>query len=312
MANESFLSQFEIRRDQQRPIAVLVGLVLLLIAVYWNTLRTISTVWNTPAYSHGWLVPVFAIVLLWMRREPIQDASPQARWMGVGLLGFGLAIRMVGGYFAYPYIEMISLLPCVFAIFLIVGGWPLLRWSGPALGFLIFMYPLPGAVERGMLDPLQRVATICSTYALQTLGVAAHRSGNHIILGELRLGVVDACSGLRMSTIFLALAVAITLVTMRPWWERITIILSAVPIALLVNVIRITVTGILHRTVGTQIADAVFHDLAGWIMMPMAMGFLFLELQLLQHLFIEDEDKGPVMVGPMSRAGMAHPGSVIR
>src|SRR6185312_7030385 len=134
------------------------------------------------------------------------------------------------------------------------------------------MYPLPGMVERGLLDPLQRVATICSTYALQTLGVAAHRSGNHIILGELRLGVVDACSGLRMSTIFLALAVAITLVTERPWWERITIILSAVPIALIVNVIRITVTGILHRTVGTQIADAVFHDLAGWIMMPMAMG----------------------------------------
>ena len=62
MANDSFLSQFEIRKDQQIPIAILVTLVVLLIAVYWNTLRTISTVWNTPAYSHGWLVPVFAVV----------------------------------------------------------------------------------------------------------------------------------------------------------------------------------------------------------------------------------------------------------
>ena len=298
MAND-FLSQFEIRSDQRRPIAILVALVLLLIVVYWNTLRVISTVWNTPAYSHGWLVPMFALVLLWMRREPIKDASPQSRWIGIVLLAAGLGLRMIGGYYAYPYIEMVSLLPCLFAIFMIVGGWPLLRWAGPALGFLVFMYPLPGMVERGLLDPLQRVATICSTYALQTLGVAAHRSGNHIHLGELRLGVVDACSGLRMSTIFLALAVAITLVTARPWWERITIILSAVPIALLVNVIRITVTGILHHTVGTQIADAVFHDLAGWIMMPMAMGFLFLELQLLQNLFIEEEDKGPAAVGPV-------------
>lgn len=311
MANESFLSQFEIRKDQQIPIAILVTLVLLLVAVYWNTLRTISTVWNTPAYSHGWLVPVFAVVLLWMRREPIQEPTPQARWAGVALLALGLAFRMIGGYYAYPYIEMVSLLPCLFAIFLMVGGWPLLRWSGPALGFLVFMYPLPGAVERNLLDPLQRVATICSTYALQTMGVAAHRSGNHIILGELRLGVVDACSGLRMSTIFLALAVAITLVTVRPWWERITIMLSAVPIALLVNIIRITVTGLLHKTVGTQIADAVFHDLAGWIMMPMAMGFLFLELQLLQNLFIEDDEKAPVLVGPGTRSGMT-PGPIVR
>ncbi len=178
---------------------------------------------------------------------------------------------------------------------------------GAGAGVLAFMYPLPNSVVRGLLDPLQRVATVCSTFALQTLGIAAHRSGNHIILGELRLGVVDACSGLRMSTIFLALAVAITLVTIRPWWERITIILSAVPIALLVNIIRITVTGVLHVKVGTEIADAVFHDFAGWIMMPMAMGFLFLELQLLANLFIEDEDTGPVSIGGVSPMGMARP-----
>ena len=309
MSNESFLSQFEIRPDQRRPLAMLAVLVFLLIAVYWNTLRTISTVWNTPAYSHGWLVPVFAVVLLWMRREPIQEPTPAARWSGVGLLGLGLGIRMIGGYYAYPYIEMASLLPCLFAVFMIVGGWSLLRWSGPALAFLIFMYPLPGAVERRLLDPLQRLATICSTYALQTMGVASHRSGNHIHLGELRLGVVDACSGLRMSTIFLALAVAITLVTVRPWWERITIVLSAIPIALLVNVIRITVTGLLYNYATSELAEAVFHDLAGWIMMPMAMGFLFLELQLLTHLFIEEDDNAaPMPIGGGFSAGVSRVG----
>ena len=101
-----------------------------------------------------------------------------------------------------------------------------------------------------------------------------------------------------MSTIFLALAVAITLVTTRPWWERITIIMSAVPIAILVNVIRITVTGILYVVASHELAEAVFHDLAGWIMMPMAMGFLFVELTLLSHLFIEDDDHGPAWLVP--------------
>jgi exosortase len=307
MSDESFLSQFEIRPDQVRPLATLAVLVSLLLVFYWNTLVVLSTVWNQPEYSHGWLVPLFALVLLWLRREPIEDPTPTARWSGVGLLAAGLAVRLAGAYIGYPYIEMISVLPCLCGIFLLVGGWPLLRWSGPALGFLVFMYPLPAVMVRTLLDPLQRVATICSTFALQTLGVAAHRSGNHIILGELRLGVVDACSGLRMSTIFLALAVAITLVTSRPWWERITIILSAVPIALLVNIIRITVTGVLHITVGTEIADKVFHDLAGWIMMPMAMGFLFLELQVLANLFIEDDRTDPAPIGVIAPIGIGVP-----
>jgi exosortase len=303
MSNESFLSQFEINPEQRRPVVTLAILNILLIAAYWNTLRALSTTWNTPAYSHGWLVPIFAVVLLWLRREPIQGPTPSARLSGIGLLIAGLSMRLVGVHFAYPYIEMVSFMPCVFGVFLVVGGWRSMRWAGPALAFLLFMYPLPGVIERTLLDPLQRMATICSTYALQTLGVAAYRSGNHI-LGDVSLGVVDACSGLRMLTIFLALAVAVTLVTVRPMWERITIILSAVPIALLVNIIRITVTGILYLTTSSDLADAVFHDLAGWIMMPMAMGFLFLELQLLSHIFIEDSDTGPMPIGGVAPLGV--------
>jgi hypothetical protein len=82
----------------------------------------------------------------------------------------------------------------------------------------------------------------------------------------------------------------------------VVIIASAIPIALLVNIIRITVTGILHLTVGTEIADKIFHDLAGWVMMPMALGFLYVEFQILSHLVIED---GPV--GPVRIAGVASP-----
>jgi exosortase/archaeosortase family protein len=111
------------------------------------------------------------------------------------------------------------------------------------------------------------------------------------------MGVVEQCSGLRMLTIFVALSVAITLVTQRPLWERIVIVVSAVPIALAVNIVRITVTGILHLTVGQELADKVFHDLAGWVMMPMALGMMYVEFQLLSHMIIEDSHKGPIAIG---------------
>ena len=111
------------------------------------------------------------------------------------------------------------------------------------------------------------------------------------------MGVVEACSGLRMLTIFLALAVAITLVTERPLWERCVIVLSAIPIALTANIVRITVTGILYLTVGPEWVEDVFHELDGWLMMPLALGLLYVEFQILAHIVIEEGSAGPLQIG---------------
>jgi len=199
-------------------------------------------------------------------------------------------------------LEMYSFVPCVAGIFLLVGGWKTIRWAGPAIAFLVFMFPLPGFLDTGLLAPLQKLATTASTYCLQTMGIPTYSDGNRIVIGEIQLGVVEACSGLRMLTIFVALAVAITLVTERPLWERVVTVLSAVPIALAVNIARITVTGVLHLTVGAELADLVFHDAAGWVMMPMALGLLYVEFQILSHLVIEDGPAGPLQIGSPVKA----------
>ncbi|MGD9719582.1 MAG: exosortase/archaeosortase family protein [Pirellulales bacterium] len=297
--------------DQVTPLAILVGLLLLLVAVYWNSLdyRGAMWFWENPKYSHGWLVPIFTVILLWMRYEPFGQVDLSARLTGLAILAGGLGLRLFLTYYSYKVPEMYSFVPCVAGIFLLVGGWKTIRWAWPAVGFLIFMFPLPGFLDSGLLAPLQSIATAASTYALQTLGIPSYNEGNRIVIGEIQLGVVEACSGLRMLTIFVALAVAITLVTDRPWWERIIIILSAVPIALAVNIIRITVTGILHLTAGPKLAELVFHDLAGWFMMPMALGMLYVEFQILSHLIIEEGDAGPLQIGPgPGRSGAAAAG----
>ncbi len=291
-----------------RPLVItLILLVLGLVYVYWNSLLAAADKWDTPQYSHGYLVPLFALGLLWFRWQPLESASPSARWTGLGLLAGGLLMRLAAAYVNMVIPDMVSLLPCLAGVFLMVGGWRTIRWAWPVVGFLVFMFPLPDILERGLLTPLQEFATICSNFLLQTLGLPAYREGNRILLGELQMGVVDACSGLRMLTIFIALACGIALITERPWWEKLLIIISAVPIALLVNILRITVTGILHRTVGSEIANKVFHDLAGWVMMPMALGLLYVELVLLSHLLIEDQDyaEAPLDIG----GGPSYPGA---
>jgi exosortase len=285
--------------DQVVPWAILVSLVGLLIYVYLNSLdsRGAMQFWDNPKYSHGWLVPVFTLILLWMRYEPFGPVTPGARWAGVGLMSAGLGMRCLATYYPSHVLEMDSFVPAIMGVFLLVGGWKTMRWAGPALAFLIFMFPLPGFLDSRLLGPLQKVATLSSTYLLQTMGIPSYSEGNRIVIGEVELGVVEACSGLRMLTIFAALAVAITLVTDRPLWERVVIILSSIPIALASNIIRITVTALLYLTVGPDLVERVFHDLDGLFMVPLALGLLYVEFQILSNLVIDDSAAGPLQIG---------------
>jgi exosortase len=256
----------------------------------WNSLSVAAATWDNPLYSHGYLIPLFALVLLWMRREPIQFAAPREMWAGLALLGLGLGLRVYFTYTAIITVELYSFIPCLAGVFLLVGGWPLLRWAGPPIAFLVFMFPLPTPIKTHVLERLQYVATVCSTFVLQTMGVPAYCEGNRISIGELQLGVVDACSGLRMSTNLLALVVAIVLVTRQTWWERLLILASAIPIALVVNVVRIVITALCHMYIGSEAVNAAFHDWAGLAMMPLALLLLFAEIEILSRLVLEEDD----------------------
>lgn len=253
----------------------------------WPTLCVLASRWHSdPQYSHGYLVPLFAIALLWLRREQVAWDTFRPAWWGLLLLAGGLGLHFAGTFFYFDWLAGFALLPCVAGLFVLAGGRAGLRWCWPAVAFLLFMVPLPHQAEVALAQPLQRIATKTSTYALQTLGFAAFAEGNVIRMGQVRIGVVEACSGLSMMVIFFALATAVVLLVRRPWYEKTVILVSAIPIAVIANVIRITVTGVLHKTAGRELADIVFHDLAGWLMMPLALGLLWVELRLLRWVLI--------------------------
>ncbi len=292
--------------DKQRSCWLAIGVLLgLLTYAYWNTLARVAPNWSSPQYSHGWLIPLFAAGLLWMRREPFREVPMWHRWVGVGIVFVSVALRSVGAMNVIFSFDNFSFVPCIIGLFVIVGGLPTLRWAGPAIAFLVFMYPLPRFLEERVMYPLQSLATLFSVFLLRMSGVYAFREGNTIQLAERQMGVVEQCSGLRMLTIFAALSFALALIMRsRPWWERVIIVMSAFPIAIAVNVIRITVIALLYNlNVNSDMADVVFHDFGGWIMMPLALGLLLLETQILRHLVVEEEkDVGAWQLGGIKPA----------
>ena len=287
--------------DRPARFRLLVVLPLLaagLIWTWWPSLRDMVNRWSDdPRYSHGFLVPVFALFLLWTRRGELAARPLDSNAWGVGLIAAGAAAKLAAARYYLPWFEAASLLPCLAGLALLVGGRTAFAWAGPAVAFLLFMIPLPYRVEMALGYPLQRVATVSSNYALQTMGMPAVAEGNIILLDDIKIGVVEACNGLGMLFTFVAFAVGVALVIRRPLLDKVILILSAAPIALLANVTRITVTGVLYKMVSNRVADAVYHDLAGWLMMPLALVAIWAELLLLQHLFVEPAAPRPRPVG---------------
>jgi exosortase len=261
-----------------------VGFAALLWA-YWTTLTAYSRIWATnPSYSHGYLVPLFAIALLRLRRDRLTGAAWQGTYWGWALLAVGVGLRLVEAAMKFERGEY-SLLLCLVGLFLLVGGWTAGRWALPSILFLGFMIPLPWSIEQQMPLPLQMIATESSTFLLQTIGLPAVSEGYHILLsGDKHMEIVEACSGLRMLMIFFALSTAMALVIKRPIWERAILLCSALPIALAANVIRITLTGILLEYTSSEWVTHLEHDMAGWVMMPLALGMLGTEFRLLQYI----------------------------
>lgn len=276
--------------NSKRAPLVLVGLLTgAIIWASWPVLRDVVNRWEEdPRYSHGFLVPVFAVYLLWHRREFLSTSHARPSWWALPFLVLGSALKLAGARYYVEWLDALAIPFWVLGVGMALGGKAVLRWVWPAAAFLLFMIPLPFRLEQALGSPLQGIATRISTVSLQVLGQMAIAEGHVIRLPGHRVNVAEACNGLGMLMMFLAYAVGAGLVVRRPLLDRILIVLSAIPIAILANSLRITVTGWLYMTAANPaIGDAVYHDLAGWLMMPLALAMLGVEFWILDHLFVE-------------------------
>lgn len=282
-----------VKKPNPAGLLTIVGLTALLGVLVWAylpILRVMVDRWSfDPRYTHGYLVPAFAVVLLWLRRGQLAVGELSPSWWGVLILAGAALIRLAAAYVYNDWLDAASMIISLAGVVTLAGGWPALRWAWPAIAFLFFMVPLPFRLELALGWPLQRIATIISAYVLQTLGFAALGEGNIIQMTDSTIGVVEACSGLSMMILFFAISTGFVMLIDRPLVDKLIIVASAIPIALVVNILRIVVTGMLNETFGEKIGNLVFHDLAGWLMMPTALLLLGAELWFLTHLFVEVE-----------------------
>lgn len=307
-------------RPVERNAALMAAAVAAALAAsYAPNFRDLMGKWDAdPNYSHGYLVVPIALAIAWQRRGDLRPERLAPRWQGWAALLAVLAARVWLFERNEIWTESATIPLAAASLALALGGWHLLRWAAPALAFLFFMLPLPGSVSIRLGGPLQELATWGSTGLLQLLGLPVLAEGNVILVGVHRLEVERACNGLSMIMAFVTLIAATTILSRsRPRWERVVLVLSTIPIALVSNILRIALTAWAYYQFGPDrvvfpgwfpllkgwTVDRFAHDTAGWAMMPIALALAMLELKVMSWLVVAEEvEARPRLVMPPAYA----------
>jgi exosortase len=186
------------------------------------------------------------------------------------------------------------------AVVLFLGGWPLLKITWLPVTYLLFAIPVPVGYLRLATTPMRQWAATAATAMLNLVpkleatvtGVLIEivYRGKHI---EPKLDIAEACSGMRLLMAFLALGVAMAYLHYRPIWQRLVLLASTIPIAILCNIVRVTSTGFIHVLIGPEYSQGIYHDLLGMAMLPLAFGLYGLLAWFMSNLMVDIEEAKP-------------------
>jgi exosortase D (VPLPA-CTERM-specific) len=280
------------------------ALSLLFLAAYWAPFRGLWHVWTiNEDYSYGPLIPLVSLYLIWERRAELSRVERAGSWKFLPLLLAMLLISLYGvlgssGNIALPSLPVLILLFTAFSF-----GPGLARRLLVPLGFLIFMVPVPAVLERTLGLYLKSVSSALGGGVVQACGVPVFVSGNVIDLGVMQLQVVDACNGLRYLYPLIAVGVLYAYLFERVAWKRLTLIAASIPIAVLLNGLRIGITGLLANRFGPAAAEGFFHDFTGWVVFLAAFAVLVATGRLLALLPPKGERVKPEPAGSERPAG---------
>lgn len=247
--------------------------------------------WSTPEYSHGPLIPVLSgfLFLRQLKGVPIGRERVTDWWPGVAVLVIALLLGGVGRLIQISDFVAYAIILWTGGMILVLFGWRRGRQFWPPVLHLIFMLPLPGVLYYGLSTYLQGVSSQLGVFFLQLANVPVFLDGNIIDLGVYKLQVAEACSGLRYLFPILSFSYIFAVLYRGPFWHKAVLLLSAAPITVFMNSIRIAIAGIVVDHYGTAFVEGLTHFMEGWVIFMTSLVILFALARLM--LFLHPEKK---------------------
>ena len=246
-------------------------------------------------WSHGPLIPLFSAYLVYAKWDEIRRCPIRFAWLGLpvllaGLLGYVWALFLLPFGYAKPFFMMVTLL----GLIVLMVGLPAMKYLWLPWMYLFFAIPLPKSIYFELTTPLRMwAASLATTIMGLVPGLDIRRNGSVIealYSGEFfQVGVADACAGMRSTITLCALGVAIAFLSQRPWWQRLILVASCLPIALFCNFIRVLTTTWLYIFVDEKYAEGTYHTALGLVTLGLAFAMFSGLGWLMSHLVVEEE-----------------------
>ncbi len=270
--------------------ALLAAAFSTLLVIYRNGLSVLLTWWETPEYSHGYMIPLVAMFLLWQRINDLPAAMQRGSWAGVGLLATGLALHALGTLANTSTIVQYGFLLSLYGIALAFIGWRAMKLIWVVPFYLLFMIPLPNFFYISLSTQMQLISSEIGVAFIRLFGVSVYLEGNVIDLGPMQLQVAEACSGMRYLFPLMSFGFLIAYLYRGPLWQRIFLFVSTIPITILMNSFRIGVIGLTVDKWGIEMAEGFLHDFEGWVVFMGCVLVLFAEIMLF-HAFQREKTR---------------------
>lgn len=256
------------------PWANLAIFAALVVFCYFPVLSALVRQWsNDDDMSHGFFVPAIAGWIAWQRKNEILAMTPRPNYLALVPLAWGAFQLIVGSLGAELFLQRTAVVVTIISAVWLVAGTEILKKLAFPLILLFFMVPLPAVIYNRITFPLQLFASSVAETVLSLIGIPVLRDGNVLELAGTKLQVVEACSGIRslLSLTFLSLVYGFFFDN-RPWMRPL-LLAATIPIAIIANAARVTITGIISDY-NKELAEGAFHTFEGWVIFMVALGLL--------------------------------------
>ncbi len=271
--------------ERSLPWTAMLWFAVLLIACYAPVLYGLVRQWATDEdMGHGFFVPLVAGYIAWQRRSELAAVKPVPNYWGLVVVVLGAIQMMLGTLGAQIFIARTAFLVSLIGAILFLGGTRVLKILAFPLFLLCFMFAIPAIIYARITLPLQLFASRVAEMVLGWFNIPVLRDGNVLELASQKLSVVEACSGIRslISLAFLSLVYAYFFDS--KVWMRWVLLAATVPIAILANATRVTLTGMISEY-RADLAHGLFHTMEGWVLFLVALVLLVLFHQVINRIY---------------------------